>query len=62
MTTRQLSVKNRTYYFYSDLINVLNFEANSLKLDKETWKDFDIYCIGYVDKDKPSEWKVALCI
>ena len=50
MTTRQLNIKNRTYYFYNDLINVLNFEANNLKLDKKTWKDIDIYYIGYVDK------------
>ena len=26
-TTRQLNIKNRTYYFYNDLINVINFEA-----------------------------------
>ena len=58
MTTRQLIIKKRTYYFYNDLINVLNFEANNLKLDKKSWKDIDIYYIGYVDRDKQSEWKV----
>ena len=58
MTTRQLNIRNRTYYFYNDLINVLNFEANNLKLGKKSWKDTDIYFIGYVDKDKPSDWKV----
>ena len=56
MTTRQLNIKNRTYYFYNDLINVINFEASNLKLDKKTWKDIDIYYIGYVDK-KP-DWNV----
>ena len=35
MTTRQLNIKNRTYYLYTDLINVLNFEASNLKLDKK---------------------------
>ena len=35
MTTRQLNIKNRSYYFYNDLINILNFEANNLKLDKK---------------------------
>ena len=58
MTTRQLNIKNRSYYFYNDLINVLNFEASDLKLDKKTWKELDIYYTGYVDKDKPAEWKV----
>ena len=28
------------------------------KIDKRSWKDIDIYYIGYVDKDKPSEWNV----
>ena len=50
MTTKQFSVKNRSYYFYNDLINVLNFEANNLKLDKKSWEDLDVYFIGYVDK------------
>ena len=58
MTEKQLNIKNRTYYFYNDLINTLNFETNDLKLDKKTWKDIDIYYIGYVDKNKPDDWKI----
>ena len=56
MTTRQLNIKNRTYHFYNDLTNVINFEASNLKLNKKTWKDLDIYYIGYVNK-KP-DWNV----
>ena len=56
MTTRQLNIKNRTYYFYNDLINIVNFEASNLKLDKKTSIGLDIYYNGYVDK-KP-EWSV----
>ena len=41
---------------YDDLINVLNFEASNLKLDKKTFKDIGIYYTGYVDQ-KP-EWNV----
>ena len=58
MTTKQLDIKNKTYYFYNDLINLSNFSINNLKIDKKTWKDIDIYYIGYVDKSKPSEWRV----
>ena len=47
MTTKQLNIKNRTYYFYNDLINVLHFEASNLKLDKKTSMSLDIYYIGY---------------
>ena len=56
MTTKQLSIKNRFSYFYNDLINVLNFKANNSKLDRKSWKEIDIYCVGYVDK-KP-DWNV----
>ena len=36
------------------MVNVLNFEASNLKLDRKTWKDLDIYYIGYND-EKP-DW------
>ena len=49
-TTRQLNIKNRTYYFYNDLINIANFVANNLELDEKTSMGLDIYYIGYVDK------------
>ena len=58
MTTRQLNIKNRCYYFYNDLISVLNFEGSNLKLDKKTWKYIDVYFIGYADKNNPSNWNV----
>ena len=56
MTTKQISIKNRTYYFYNDLINVKDFNSKLLKLDKNTSMGLGIYYIGYVTK-KP-EWGV----
>ena len=38
MTAKQLNIKNRTYYFYNDLIIVLNFDPSNLKLDKKHGK------------------------
>ena len=35
MTTKQLDIKNKTYYFYDDLINVPNFEPGNSKIDKK---------------------------
>ena len=35
MTTKQMNIKNRTYYFYNDLINIKYFEAKNLKLHKK---------------------------
>ena len=34
MTTKQLDLKNGTYYFYNDLVNIKNFDHNKLRLDK----------------------------
>ena len=56
MATKQLNIKNKTYCFYNDLINIANFEVSNLKLDRETPMGLDIYYIGYVDK-KP-DWNV----
>ena len=38
------------------MINVLNFKASNLKLDKKNSLSLDVYFIGYVDKK--SEWNV----
>ena len=35
MVVKQLNIKNRTYYFYNDLINLKDFDPNLLKLDKK---------------------------
>ena len=34
MTVRQMNIKNRTYQFYNDLINIKDFDARLLKLYK----------------------------
>ena len=41
-------IKNRTYYFYNDIINLKNFNSNLLKIDKKHYKGIDIYYIGYI--------------
>ena len=38
MTAKQINIKNRTYYFYNDLMNALNFELINSKLDKKNGK------------------------
>ena len=41
MTTRPMNIKNkRIYYFYNELINVKDFDAKLLKLDKKTSIEF----------------------
>ena len=47
-STKEINIKNRTYYFYNDIIDLKTFDSNNLKLDKKTYKDLDIFNIGYV--------------
>ena len=46
--TKQINIKNRTYYFYNDIIDLENFDSSLLKLDKKSYKDIGIYNIGYI--------------
>ena len=45
-TTKQVNIKNGTYYFYDDIIHLENFDARLLKIDKKSYKDINIYNIG----------------
>ena len=47
-TIKQINIKNRTYYFYNDIIDLENFDSSLLKLDKKSYKDIGIYNIGYI--------------
>ena len=51
-TTKEINIKNRTYYFYNDIIDIENFDAKLLKIDKKSYKDIDIFNVGYVTKKK----------
>ena len=35
---KQINIKNRTYYFYNDMINLKHFEPDLLKIDKNIRK------------------------
>ena len=49
---KQINIKNRTYYLYNDQINLKDFDARLLKVDKKDYKEIDIYYIGYVTVKK----------
>ena len=49
---RQINIKNQTYYFYNDQINLKDFDAKLLKIDKKDYNEIDIYYIGYVTAKK----------
>ena len=45
---KEINIKNKTYYFLDDMINITTFDPNLLKIDKKSYKNIDIYCIGYI--------------
>ena len=45
---KQINIKNRTYYFYNEMINLKDFDSNLLKIDKKHYKGITIYYIGYI--------------
>ena len=54
---KELNIKNRTYYFFNDMIDPRNFQSNLLKIDKKWYKDFDIYYIGSITIKKIGDYK-----
>ena len=55
-TIKQMNIKNRTCYFYIDMINIKDFDPKLLKLNKKSYKNTDIYYIGYITKN--DEYKI----
>ena len=57
-TIKQINIKNRTYYFYNDIINFDKFDESKIRVDKKDFNGIDIYYLGYVHKKKISECNV----
>ena len=65
---KQINLKNRTYYFYKDIIDLRDFHAKLFKIDKKSYKNTDIYYIGYITIKKLMimrvfiVWILCICI
>ena len=57
-TIKQINIKNRTYYFYNDIINLDQFDESKIRVDKKDFNDIDIYYLGYEHKKKISKCNV----
>ena len=57
---KQINIKNRTYYFYNDIIDLKDFDARLLKIDKKSYKNIDIYYIGYITIKKIDDYE-SIC-
>ena len=45
---KPIEIKNWTFYFYKDIINIEEFNSSFRKIDKKSYKEFDICYIGYI--------------
>ena len=52
-----MDIKNRTYYFYNDKINIKDFESNLLKIDRKSYKNIGIYNIEYITIKKIDDYQ-----
>ena len=52
---KELNIKNQTYCFFDDMIDIINFHSNLLKIDKKSHEDINIYYIGYITIKKFSD-------
>ena len=53
---KQIEIKNRTYCFYNDMINLKTFEPNLLKIDKKSYKNIPIYNNGCITIKKIDDY------
>ena len=47
-STKQINIKNQTYYLFNDMINIKNFDPNLIKIDKKSYQNIGIYQIRYI--------------
>ena len=45
---KDIDIKNRTYYFFSDIPSIKYFDPNKVKIDENSRTNIFIYYTGYV--------------
>ena len=45
--TKQINIKNRTYYFYNDIINLDEFDRSKIKVDKKNFNELIFIILSY---------------
>ena len=54
---KQINIKNWTYYFYNNITDLKEFDVRLLKVDKNSYKNIDIYYIGYITNKKVDDYE-----
>ena len=56
--TKQINIKNQTYYYYNDVIDLDEFDESKIKVDEKDFNDIDICYLGYEYKKKITECNI----
>ena len=59
---KQINIKNRTYYFHNDIIDLKKSDARFLKIDKKSYKNIDIYYVGYITIKKIDDYEIIYSV
>ena len=54
---KQINIKNRTYYFLNDMINVKDFDPSLIKIGKKSYTNIGIYYIGCITIKSISDYE-----
>ena len=55
---KEINIKNRTNYFYNDIITFDEYDENKISVDKKDFNDINISYLSYKHKKKISECNV----
>ena len=57
---KQTNIKNYTYYFSNDMINIKGFNSSLLIVDKKSNENIGIHNIGHITKNKLLIMKILI--
>ena len=44
---KDINIKTWTYYFFNDIIDIVNFDPSNIKIDENSYKKILTYYTGY---------------
>ena len=54
MSIKDINIKNRTYYFFNDTINIKDFDPNNIRIDKKSYKNFLFTILDMWRSERPN--------
>ena len=52
---KDVNIKNHTYYFFNDIINIKSFDPNNIKIDEKSYKNLLFLLLDWICDNKRLE-------